>query len=59
MILVLSSLLSLSFPIKVKAITKDRLVDFEAHYFGCRQMNFSLKLPNDVQFSVTISKLIV
>lgn len=31
MILVLSSLLSLSSPIKVKAITKDRLVDFEGH----------------------------
>ena len=31
MILVLLSLLSLSSPIKVKAITKDRLVDFEAH----------------------------
>ena len=25
--------------------------------FGWRQMNFSLKLPNNVQFSVTISKL--
>ena len=31
MILVLSSLLSLNSPIKVKAITNDRLVDFEAH----------------------------
>ena len=34
MILVLSSLLSSRSAIEVKAITKDRLLDFEAHLVG-------------------------